>query len=102
MFSEPIEYKGLKRHHRSRTLVHGLRTKQNADSAVVDEAFAELPLGMSDHAQVDAAAPNLNASKNSSDRLLCHIAAEVAALNQRCAHLSDMLCRLDASKDTSR
>jgi hypothetical protein len=83
-------------------LTHGGRPTQNADSAVLDEAFAELPMEMSDQAPVDGGAQNLGDTKNSSENLLGHIAAEVAALNRRCAHLSDMLCRLEMPANANR
>jgi hypothetical protein len=101
MYSEPIEFTGLKRHHRSQAFVHGRRSRQTTDSAIVDEAFAALPLEMSDPVHVKGEWPNIRAAKNPSDGLFGHIAAEVAALNRRCADLSDMLCRLETPANES-
>ncbi len=96
MTSEPIQIGVVKMSVGRRNAVPGQRPRLTQCSAVVDEAFAELPIELSRGRRVDepkiARAARLAGEEGS---LVRHIAIEVASLNRLCAHLSDMLRSID-------
>jgi hypothetical protein len=95
MFNEPIEITVVNPRRRWRSAPRHRGTCTTTDSAIVDQAFAELPGEVDDRRLDHSQAAVEDIVVRDEKALLGRIATEVASLNRRCTHLSEMLRKLD-------
>jgi hypothetical protein len=97
MINEPIEIPAFTQIRRRRSAPRARGATLATASAVLDEAFAELPIEIGECRRVDQSQSVSEVIDQEQGDLLGHIATEVASLNRRCARLSELLHSLGPS-----
>jgi hypothetical protein len=96
MRREPIEVPVLKNKRAAHREISRHFAHATISADIVDEAFAELPISVSEHQRVDPPTAAIAMLPTEHERASFGILAlEVAALNRRCEHLSHLLCGRD-------